>query len=167
MCPKMRTKPPKICTLHFTEESVYYNKKTQTVSLKAAAVPSIYYKENQATVVEVETAPVASIPQPTGSLCRICLNIGDHLMAPIFEVNDLHSMIHIVTDVKMVQNDGFPSMICTGCVEKVLAAYKLRVQTKQTDEILRDILKVTQPGGDSEAEASRDEGIVVDNDQNG
>jgi Zinc-finger associated domain (zf-AD) len=166
VCPKKRVEPPKICTLHFTENFVYYNKKTQTVSLKSAAVPTIVYKESQATVVEVEDSPAASVSRPNDPMCRICLNAGSHLTS-IFEVSDLRRMIHIITDVKMAQNDGFPSMICVGCVEKVLAAYKLRVQTKQTDEILRDILKAAQTSVDSEPEASRDEGIVADNEQNG
>jgi hypothetical protein len=66
----------------------------------------------------------------------------------------------------MSPNDGFPETICKFCIEKVLVAYKLRMQTKQTDEILRDILKINchnNPSGDSEQETSRDEGIVTDN----
>jgi hypothetical protein len=98
---KPPSKIPKICSLHFEGHNFVKKSKKNgesKVQLKANAFPTIIYMEN--IIPTASQAESMTSTTSENSMCRICLNNND--LISIFEGIELHKMIQICTDVKVI-----------------------------------------------------------------
>lgn len=77
--------------------------------------------------------------------CRICLN-EDVILKNVFQteiqVNDkkslrLREIFKAVTNITIYNGDLFPETICELCISELTKAYRIRIQAKKSDFILR------------------------------
>lgn len=77
--------------------------------------------------------------------CRICMT-SENLL-DIFRIGEKTSfricdlIMKVVPTVKINERDYLPHSICGNCVDRIEAAYELRVQCEETDKMLRSKLK--------------------------
>lgn len=77
--------------------------------------------------------------------CRICMS-ADNLL-DIFRIGEKTSfricdlIMKLAPAVKISERDYLPHSVCAKCVERIEAAYELRVQCEETDKYLRSKLK--------------------------
>lgn len=80
--------------------------------------------------------------------CRICLE-EDLVLKNVFDteiqVNDkkalrLRELFKAVTNITIYSGDCFPDTICEHCISELTKAYRIRIQAKKSDLILRKSL---------------------------
>lgn len=80
--------------------------------------------------------------------CRICFN-EDGLLKNVFDteiqVNDkkslrLREIFKAVTNISIYSGDLFPETICEHCISELSKAFRIRIQAKKSDFILRKSL---------------------------
>lgn len=77
--------------------------------------------------------------------CRICMSSSDLL--DIFRIGDKSSfricdlVMKLAPGVKISERDYLPHSVCSKCVDRIEAAYELRIQCEETDKVLRSQLK--------------------------
>ncbi|XP_031640942.1 zinc finger imprinted 3 [Contarinia nasturtii] len=77
--------------------------------------------------------------------CRICMSTTNLL--DIFRIGEKSSfrfcdlIMKLAPSVKISERDYLPHSICGGCVDRIEAAYELRIQCEETDKFLRSKLK--------------------------
>lgn len=77
--------------------------------------------------------------------CRICTSSSNLL--DIFRIGEKTSfrfcdlIMKLVPNVKISERDFLPHSICSVCVDRIEAAYLLRIQCEETDKMLRSKLK--------------------------
>lgn len=82
--------------------------------------------------------------------CRVCLN-ENVLLKNVFQieiqVNDkkslrLRELFKSVTNITIYNGDTFPESICENCITELTKAYRIRIQAKKSDIILKQSLSV-------------------------
>ncbi|XP_058460563.1 zinc finger protein ZFP2-like [Malaya genurostris] len=71
-------------------------------------------------------------------ICRGCM-VKTQKMRPLFG-SSLDSMLMAVTDVKVAENDGYPSQMCVQCVLQVSRAFTFKQQCEKTDATLKEYI---------------------------
>ncbi|XP_055318151.1 protein suppressor of hairy wing [Sitodiplosis mosellana] len=98
--------------------------------------------EQNATEAEAKTKKPDEIEL---NQCRICMSPENLL--DIFRIGEKTSfricdlIMKLAPSVKINERDYLPHSVCGNCVDRVEAAYELRVQCEETDKVLRSKLK--------------------------
>lgn len=107
--------------------------------------------------------------------CRVCMTNANLL--DIFRIGERTSfricdlIMKLAPSVKISERDYLPHSICSVCVDRIEAAYELRIQCEKTDEILRSKLKRSKkttrraPAEFLLVDANADESSESDDDQ--
>lgn len=83
------------------------------------------------------------------NICRVCLEKGNSpaRLTPIFDpIKPPHfpNLIMACASVNIVQNDGFPSLICSKCIAKLHVAYQFKQTCETSDAKLRQYFNSIQ-----------------------
>ncbi|XP_044733382.1 uncharacterized protein LOC123295987 [Chrysoperla carnea] len=93
------------------------------------------------------------------NVCRICLTVCCDFM----DIIEFAPAIMECAPIKIIPNDGYPSVICEVCLDKLQAAQHFRVLCIQSDIILRqsnDEVTIGMPNGlehDTNSETSQED----------
>lgn len=98
---------------------------------------------------EQNTTETKEIPKKEDDIdanqCRICMS-SENLL-DIFRIGEKTSfricdlIMKLAPSVKISERDYLPHSVCGNCVDRIEAAYELRVQCEETDKVLRSKLK--------------------------
>lgn len=77
--------------------------------------------------------------------CRVCLStenlvdIFKYEQKNVLRICDL--IMKLCASIKISERDHLPHLVCAGCVERIEAAYELKLQCEDTEKLLRSKLK--------------------------
>jgi Zinc-finger associated domain (zf-AD)/Zinc finger, C2H2 type len=84
---------------------------------------------------------VESIQPPASDKCRLCLSESSSIFYDVSDICEdmpISEIIMNVCPVIVKESDALPKHVCVECLNNVMTASKLRNQSIQSDELLRD-----------------------------
>ncbi|KAF3424956.1 hypothetical protein E2986_09392 [Frieseomelitta varia] len=97
-----------------------------------------------------------------GDECRICLKRAVEICELFRNGDTIPRKLMAVASVQVVEGDGLPPVICLPCNQRLDASYDFKCQIQNSDEKLRQILKLKSSSNDSVTSASIVTAIIAD-----
>lgn len=137
--------------IHENETAATESEKLSTVAEAESDAPP---KPNEDTNDDHDEASSLIVPEANAkkeeeeidlNQCRVCMateNLVDIFridQKSLFRLSDL--IMKLCTSIKISERDHLPHMVCAVCVDRIEAAYELKLQCEETEKILRSKLK--------------------------
>ncbi|CAL7948472.1 unnamed protein product [Xylocopa violacea] len=97
-----------------------------------------------------------------GDECRICLKRATEICELFRNGDSIPHKLMAVASVQVEEGDGLPPVICLTCNQRLDASYDFKCQIQNSDEKLRQILKLKSSTNDSITSASIVTAIIAD-----
>ncbi|OAD58124.1 Myoneurin, partial [Eufriesea mexicana] len=97
-----------------------------------------------------------------GDECRICLKRAAEICELFRNGDAIPRKLMAVASVQIEEGDGLPPIICLPCNQRLDASYDFKCQIQNSDEKLRQILKLKSSSNDSVTSASIVTAIIAD-----
>ncbi|XP_017795662.1 PREDICTED: LOW QUALITY PROTEIN: zinc finger protein 90-like [Habropoda laboriosa] len=97
-----------------------------------------------------------------GDECRICLKRAAEICELFRNGDAISRKLMAVASVQVEEGDGLPPVICLPCNQRLDASYDFKCQIQDSDEKLRQVLKLKSSANDSVTSASIVTAIIAD-----